>query len=271
MNSSSNRLLVLGHRGFRARYPENTLRAFREALTAGADGIECDIQKTADGHFVVIHDPDTQRVAGKRLEIGSATLAELRELDFGSGERIPTLEEMLEDLPPDAYLDLELKEETITLEDCPAIARALDAARDRYALMISSFGAPLLGPFRKMGFTVGLLVGEETASRGLGSFLGTLIKLRPQYLNLPVEAFQRLGEATTHQLLRFMRVFGFSYLFWTVNTVAAARPVLGHARIIVTDEVEVLVRMRGQKDMLTHRGPGQFPYPHAQDRNVSPP
>jgi hypothetical protein len=70
------------------------------------------------------------------------------------------------------------------------------------------------------------------------------VNLRPQYLNLPVEAFQRLGERTTHRLLRLMRFLGFSFLFWTVNTVAAAQPVLGHARIIVTDEVEALVGMR---------------------------
>lgn len=139
--------LVLGHRGYRARFPENTLLAFREALGAGADGIECDLQKSADGRYVIIHDPGTERVTGATLEVGRASLDDLRRLDLGGGERIPQLEELLRSLPAGAYLDLELKDETLRPADSSAIARVLDAHRTRERLMISSFDPDLLIPF----------------------------------------------------------------------------------------------------------------------------
>jgi glycerophosphoryl diester phosphodiesterase len=230
--------LIIGHRGYRARYPENTLLGFRKAIEAGADGVECDLQKTADGCYVVIHDPSVDRVAGGRGDVAGMSLAELRRLDLGSGETIPLLEDLLQHLPAAAYLDLELKGETLTPGDAGRIARQLDGCRARGNLMISSFDERLLFPFRKMGFTVGYLVGKETAKRGFIGFAGLLIRLRPQYINLPVDIMAKLGSRRSSCLFGILRVLGFSLLFWTVNTKEMAAAVRRHARMIVTDEVE---------------------------------
>jgi glycerophosphoryl diester phosphodiesterase len=240
------RPLVLGHRGFRARYPENTLLAFKQAIANRADGVECDIQKTADGRYVVIHDPTTDRVTGVRGEVAQTPFKELRRLDFGSGERIPELSELLEVIPSGTYLDLELKAETLTSDDCGAIADILDARIPRRHLMVSSFEPRLLLPFRRRGFTVGFLVGEETAGRGVGALLCALFRLRPQYLNLPIQLVERLGAGRASVLLRLIRVLGFSLLFWTVNTDEQAARVVHAARMIVTDQVDRLVRFRDQ-------------------------
>jgi glycerophosphoryl diester phosphodiesterase len=234
--------LVLGHRGYRARFPENTLRAFREALEAGADGIECDLQKGGDGSYVIIHDPGTGRVAGSDLAVGRAAVHELKMLDLGGGERIPLLVEMLREVPDGAYLDLELKQETLTPADCVPIADILRACRARIRLMVSSFDPALLAPFRRMGFTIGYLVGEDDAGRGLVGFAGTLLRLRPQFLNLPVEMIGVLGAGRAGLLFRFLRACGFSLLFWTVNTGADAIRCSSHARIIVTDEIDLVLR-----------------------------
>jgi glycerophosphoryl diester phosphodiesterase len=220
------RPLVLGHRGFRARYPENTLLAFQKALDNRADGVECDIQKTADGRFVVIHDPTTDRVTGAGGTVAKTLFKDLRRLDAGSGERIPELSELLEALPPGSYLDLELKEETITIDDCAHIADILDARIQRRHLMVSSFKPQLLLPFRRRGFTVGLLLGEETIDLGVGAVIRALIRLRPQYLNLPIQLVEKLGAGRASLLLRVIRVMGFSLLFWTVNTVGDRKSVV---------------------------------------------
>ena len=233
--------LILGHRGYRARYPENTLLAFREALRAGADGIECDLQKTSDGRYVVIHDPGTERVTGAALEVGRASLDDLKRLDCGSGERIPLLEELLRSLPAGAYLDLELKEETLRPADSVSIVRILDAHRTRERLMISSFEPNLLIPFRRQGFTVGYLVGEESARRDMLGFAKVLLRLRPQFLNLPAEIVPALGAQRAAFLFRTLRFLGFSLLFWTVNVGPQAASLAPHARIIVTDEVEPII------------------------------
>jgi glycerophosphoryl diester phosphodiesterase len=135
------RLLLLGHRGYRARYPENTILAFRAALAAGADGVECDLQRTADGCNVVIHDATVERTTEESGKVPELSLAELQCLDPCRGERIPELGELLTALPPGTYFDLELKRETLTRRDCGPISALLSRLpRDR--LMVSRCGAP---------------------------------------------------------------------------------------------------------------------------------
>lgn len=107
------RPLVLGHRGDSAHHPENTLLALQEALRAGADGVELDVMRCASGEVVVVHDDDLARVAhkapGSEQLVRRSTLAELRRFDIGCGERVPTLDEVCEELGPYALINVELK------------------------------------------------------------------------------------------------------------------------------------------------------------------
>ena len=236
--------MVLGHRGYRARFPENTLLAFAQALEFGADGIECDLQKSADGRYVVIHDGEVDRVSNGKGTVGTMRFEDLRRLDFGSGERIPELAELLEALPKGAYLDLELKNETLSTSDCAPVAEILAARADMAHLMISSFEPSLLYYFRKRGFVVGLLVGSELASRGALPLAALLVRLRPRYVNLPVQIKDGRGVPLARALLRLLRACGLSILLWTVNTVVEAEALGDLARIVVTDEVEKIIRFR---------------------------
>ncbi|MEU1789928.1 glycerophosphodiester phosphodiesterase family protein [Streptomyces sparsogenes] len=93
------RPLVYGHRGARADEPENTLRSFRHAHRVGAEGVELDVRVSRDGRLVVIHDATVDRTTDGTGEVASLSLAELRELDAGRGERIPTLSEALDAFP----------------------------------------------------------------------------------------------------------------------------------------------------------------------------
>ncbi len=250
--------LVIGHRGYRSRYPENTLLGMRKAFEAGADGVECDVQKTADGRYVVIHDPATLRVTGREGEIASMSFKEVRELDAGGGERIPELIEVLGVIPRGKYFDLELKADTITERDCGAIEEILRGRIDPAFLMISSFEPRLLFQFRKQGYTVGLLVGQTLADRGAAAIVGTLLRLRPQYVNLPMQTFRVLGPAKVRLFLRILRALGSRLLFWTVNSKEEALAVADRCRIIVTDEVELMLglkRSRGARDAPKTRGP----------------
>lgn len=102
--------LVIGHRGASKVAPENTLAAFRSAMTAGTDLVELDYHHSRDGIPVVIHDATldrttdaTNRWGGQNLRVSDRTLAELRELSAGRwftppfpGESLPTLNEALE-------------------------------------------------------------------------------------------------------------------------------------------------------------------------------
>ncbi|MGW1957836.1 glycerophosphodiester phosphodiesterase [Streptomyces sp. NPDC001920] len=88
--------LTIGHRGVMGVEPENTLRSFVAAQQAGLDVIELDLHLSKDGALVVMHDTDVDRTTDGTGPIADMTLAELRALDAGRGERIPVFEEVLE-------------------------------------------------------------------------------------------------------------------------------------------------------------------------------
>ncbi|MBR7671705.1 glycerophosphodiester phosphodiesterase [Streptomyces daliensis] len=89
-------LLTVGHRGVMGVEPENTLRSFVRAEREGLDVIELDLHLSKDGALVVMHDADVSRTTDGSGPIGDFTLAELRELDAGEGERIPVFEEVVD-------------------------------------------------------------------------------------------------------------------------------------------------------------------------------
>ncbi|MER5914468.1 glycerophosphodiester phosphodiesterase family protein [Streptomyces sp. NPDC001982] len=88
--------LTIGHRGVMGVEPENTLRSFVAAQQAGLDLIELDLHLSKDGALVVMHDAEVDRTTDGTGPIAEKTLAELRTLDAGRGERVPVFEEVLD-------------------------------------------------------------------------------------------------------------------------------------------------------------------------------
>ncbi len=107
---------IIAHRGAAGAAPENTMAAFERAIQDGTDWVELDVQETADGRVVVIHDVDFMKVAGVNLTVWGTTFERLREVDIGSwfapefaDERIPLLAEVLELCKGRAGVFIELK------------------------------------------------------------------------------------------------------------------------------------------------------------------
>jgi glycerophosphoryl diester phosphodiesterase len=84
------------HQGQSGQFPENTMAAFRNAVDLGADWLEMDVQMTQDGQLVVIHDETVDRTTNGSGRIADLTLAEIRALEAGNGEQIPTFKEVIE-------------------------------------------------------------------------------------------------------------------------------------------------------------------------------
>jgi glycerophosphoryl diester phosphodiesterase len=76
--------LIFGHRGASYDVPEHTLDAYLRAIDSGADGVECDVRLSRDGHLVCVHDRRLERTSNGRGLVRRQSLAELQELDFGS-------------------------------------------------------------------------------------------------------------------------------------------------------------------------------------------
>lgn len=106
---SSRRPLVIAHRGASGYRPENTLSAYELAVAQRADMIEIDLHRTRDGAIVVAHDEDLAGLGG-RGEILDASFAEVRALDAGAGQRVPTLDEVLAGFAALIPFNLELKQ-----------------------------------------------------------------------------------------------------------------------------------------------------------------
>lgn len=107
---------IIAHRGASYLAPENTVASARLAWEKKTDAVEVDVYLTSDKQVVVIHDRTTKRTGGEELDVATCTARQLRRLDVGSfkdktyaGERIPLLQEVIETMPPEKQLFVEIK------------------------------------------------------------------------------------------------------------------------------------------------------------------
>src|ERR1700757_2576631 len=104
--------MIYGHRGAPGypRLAENTIGSFEKALQSGADGVEFDVRRCADGRIVVIHDETIDRTTNGKGRVAALTYDELRKFDAGFGEPIPLLTDVLDRFGGRCVLNIELKD-----------------------------------------------------------------------------------------------------------------------------------------------------------------
>ena len=144
---------------------------------------------------------------------------------------------MLASLPAGAFLNLELKADTLRPSDCPSVFEALSRRPLPGPVLVSSFEPWLLRYFKAHSTPIGLLLGNEAIKLGWLGMAREILRLRPDYLNLPILMFEVLGRRGARFLTLVFRVLGFSLAFWTVNKKEDVHLVRAMARIIITDEV----------------------------------
>ena len=151
-------IYVAAHRGWSARYPENTMEAFKAAAALGVDQIEIDVRVTKDDELVIMHDYTVNRTTNGDGKVIDLTLAEIKKLDAGismglefEGCRVPTLIEFMDYIStvPGMTVDFELKEYPTDIGDkAYEVADRILAIIDKYGFtdrcVINSFSATLL-------------------------------------------------------------------------------------------------------------------------------
>jgi glycerophosphoryl diester phosphodiesterase len=234
MNPSLNlaqyhRPLLIGHRGYPARFPENTPAAFEGAMQAGCDMIELDVTLTRDRKVVVIHDDTLNRTTNGRGAVSKHTLAEIKQLDAGSwfnplfsAERVPELGEVMQLTADRCLLNIEIKTSAFEA-DYPedAIERQVvklvktSQAMDR--VIISSFDRRILERIAAMDAPPAIaLISDHGADQ---SVLAMLLALKafswhPRFKALTRDQVDRLHAA------------GLQIFPWTINTRSEAEKVL---------------------------------------------
>nr|WP_300003794.1 glycerophosphodiester phosphodiesterase [Tissierella sp.] len=173
---------IIAHRGASGSAPENTIAAMKLALKLGCDGIETDLQLTKDGRVVVFHDWSVERTTDGEGEIKDLTFEELSKLDNGSwfsdefkGERIATLEELLDLVPENLVLNLELKSQAFDsrgLEE--KVMEILNKKNRKKNIVISSFSHRSLERVRRLDKTIKLGILFEAYLIGLPEYIKNL-------------------------------------------------------------------------------------------------
>ncbi len=102
-------MILTGHRGAAELEPENTRLSIQKAIDLGVDQVEIDVHLTRDQHLVVIHDATVDRTTDGQGAVADFTLEEVKRLDAGKGERIPTLQEVIDLVRGKVVLQIELK------------------------------------------------------------------------------------------------------------------------------------------------------------------
>ena len=213
-------VLVIAHRGASGYAPENTLAAFKRAIALGATFIETDLQLCRDSRFVAIHDDTVNRTTSGAGKVHDLSLADLKRLDagawFGSefaGERIPTLDEILEfSKKHDVVFYLELKPGGSWGGE-HALIGALRESQEVARTVVISFDAGVLEGLRKI---------EPTLMTGL-LFDGQIARPLDKAVEVGARQLAVRGDLVTPALLAEARKKDLQVVCWTVNQPAHMR------------------------------------------------
>lgn len=223
---------VMAHRGLSADAPENTLYAFSDAISVGADFIELDVQQTRDGVLVVMHDSNLKRTTGVNKNIWDVDYADIQNLDAGSwfdpayaNARIPTLEETLQFVDKRARLNIEIKPTkhgSDTLEQ--DVAELITQYQYTDACYVTSFS---YGSLKK--------VKEVNPEIHTGYLMSVAYG---QFYSLKyADAFSLNKVFVTSQVVNAAHQQGKQIFAWTVNSMSEVRSLCNlHVDSIITDD-----------------------------------
>jgi glycerophosphoryl diester phosphodiesterase len=162
------RVGIIAHRGSSLSAPENTLKAFRLAIVEGATAVELDVQRTADGKIVVMHDADLKRVSASRLVVQQSTFEELRAV-LVEEQEIPTLDEVIDLTKGRVRLLVELKslggDGTALVEGVVEVLQrreVLDQAEVMSFVYKETQAVKRLEPRLRVGFLASARIGDLT-------------------------------------------------------------------------------------------------------------
>jgi len=232
---------ITAHRGASGRAPENTLAAFEIAIRDKADWIELDVQRTADGRVVVIHDQDLRRVGGSGLVIAKTSYAELTAVDIGSwfdasfaDQRLPLLQNVLRLCRDRIAVNIELKYYGWDQNLAPAVIALVEKSNMQQQIALMSLNSKAVMQAKEL--RPEWQVGQLTAVS-----LGDLTQLQADFLAVH-SANASMG------FVRRAHASGKGVQVWTVNDSAGMHAMFGlGVDALITDYPGRAVAIRKQR------------------------
>jgi len=235
------RTQIMAHRGASSVAPENTLAAILAAINTGADWVEIDVQETADGEIVVIHDRDLKKIAGQPVRVADSSLPELQQFDIGSWfdprfseQRIPTLAQVLELSKNQIGVNIELKYYGGEKRLEESVAEIVESAGMELQVVFMSLNYEGIQRLRKLrpGWNMGLLSSVS---------LGNLGRLDLDFLALNARSASR-------SRIRHIQESGKQIMTWTVNDAIGMSSMFNRGvDFIITDKPALAVSVLEQR------------------------
>jgi len=201
--------LVIAHRGASAYALENSFEAFNKAIELKAPMIETDIQETADGQLVLMHDANLDRTTHSKGAIKKMTMDQIRSIKLRNNEDIPLLDDVLRTLGEKVGFDLEIKVENIEKK----VNDLIDQFQLIDKIIISSFSFPTLKNLHQINPNLHLAF--------LSFMPWNLLKIRYSFKKLQdsgIEAINLLYKVISKSFVDQAHAQNFKVFPWTVNT-----------------------------------------------------
>jgi glycerophosphoryl diester phosphodiesterase len=202
-------ILNIGHRGAKGHVAENTLASIQKAMELGADGIEIDVFRCFSGEIVVFHDKTLNKLTNGTGYIEKNTLSELKELKIlGSTHSIPTLEEVINSIGKDVFLNIELKGSNTSKGSLEMVKKYIKLGKiNPTDILFSSFNWNELRELRTLDKDMKIaLVTDEDPLLAIESALNlNAVAINPNYKNLNKENVKKIFNS------------GLKIYTWTVN------------------------------------------------------
>ena len=240
MKKSENDILIIGHKGASSIAPENTLKAFQKAIELKADYVEFDIHITKDGKIVIIHDSDKFNATGVKGLIEDMTLDQIKSLDAGEGEKIPTIRELISIVRKKIGLQIEIK--SINLLD-----KLIHILREENLISTSIVSSFILNELLKLkllepSLKVGLLLSADL--------------VRPKLIKRKIEKIAKNNFYSIYppfttinkEIVDYAHSYGLKVIVWTVNDREIMENLIELAVDgIITDDISLANEVLGRK------------------------
>ena len=208
--TSSNQLLVIGHRGAKGHIAENTLPSIAKAIELGVDGVEIDIFKCASGELVVFHDKTLEKLTNATGYIEDLELDSIQQIKVLNDYTIPTLSEVLNLINGRIFVNIELKASSTALKTDELLKTYLGSKNwSSEKVLISSFNWDELKIFREINHEIPIAILTEDDPLDaipIGIELKA-IAINPDYKTLNSDNIRKIKKA------------GFKIYPWTVNKI----------------------------------------------------
>ena len=231
-------IFIIAHRGASSLAPENTLKAFQKAIDLKADYIEFDVHQSKDGEIVIMHDAHTFRTTGHLGLIKEMTLEELKQLDCGDDERIPTLRELIKLAKGKIGLNCEVKARGFAKE----IVNILNEEDILESTIISSFKHDILLRIKKLEPRLKLASLEPTRTGWIRSWLSRK-KLLREAINNNFYAINPFFKLVNKSFIYKAHNNNLKIFPWTVNSNSAIKKLINiGVDGIITNDIEKVIK-----------------------------